>query len=126
MSGLTKYLSLYHRLIALSQQEPDNPNSCWVWKGPLKGRQSNYPKINVWAGGKTRTLSAHRVALVVAELDGDWSVFWDLYHLYSVAMFEADHECNNPCCINPDHLFWRTQEDHRRVTLERRRARPLG
>lgn len=127
MAGLFKYLTLYHRLLALSEQEAENPNSCWLWRGAKQGRTANYPKINVWTGGKTRTLAAHRVSLVVSEIDGQWDLFWDLYKLYSIAGFEADHVCNNPSCINPDHLEWKTEAEHLALTLARRReARSRG
>lgn len=122
VGGLFRYLNLYHRLLALTESDPENPNSCWLWKGATKGRNSLYPKMNVWCGGKTRTLAAHRVALVVMELDGEWDLFWDLYQAYSIAGFEADHSphCESPLCVNPEHLQWLDAEEHRRVTVERR------
>lgn len=131
MSGpfVKKYLDLYHRLRALSEIDPEDPDACWLWKGVLRGRTKNYPRINVrTVEGGHRQLSAHRLSLVVREIleagGEDWDLIWPLYHLYLVAEFEADHStCNNPRCINDAHLVWRTKEEHLALTIERRRKR---
>lgn len=123
-----KYLDLYHRLRGLSAIDPEDPDPCWLWTSTLRGRTGNYPMINMRVEGSHRQLAAHRVALVVREImergGEDWDLFWPLYLMYSVAGFEADHsECNNPKCVNGDHLVWRTREEHLELTISRRRAR---
>lgn len=121
--GTKKYLDLYHRLRALSEIDPESADSCWLWKGVLRGRTKNYPRMNIWADGVHRSIAVHRAALVIAEIDGDWECFWPLYQLYLLAGFEADHRrCNNPRCVNGDHLKWETKEDHLALTLARRRV----
>lgn len=128
MSGafVKKYLDLYHRLRALSSIDPADPDACWLWTSTVRGRTGNYPMINVRVEGSHRQLAAHRVALVAREVmenGGDWDLFWPLYLFYSVAGFEADHECNTPLCVNSCHLVWRTHEEHLALTLARRAAR---
>lgn len=97
-----------------------NPDSCWLWRGARRGRTGEYPQINVYVGGKARSLPAHRVSLVSHEVGAEMEVFYDLYLLYGFAGFEADHECNNPLCVNPGHLQWLSEREHRRITVERR------
>jgi hypothetical protein len=36
------------------------------------------------------------------------------------------HHCDNPPCVNPDHLYAGTKADNVRDMLDRGRARPLG
>ncbi len=121
-----KYLDLYHRLRGLSRIDLEDPDACWLWTSTVRGRTKNYPMINVRIDGHHRQLAAHRVALVAREIvdhGGDWDLLGPLLHLYSLAGFEADHECNNPSCVNSDHLVWRTKKAHLALTLERRRLR---
>ena len=66
------------------------------------------------------------VAQEIMDNGADWDLFWPLYLSYSTAGFEADHECNNPLCVNSCHLVWRTQEEHLELTLQRRRERKVA
>lgn len=128
MSGAftKKYLDLYHRLRGLSTIDLEDPDSCWTWNSTLRGRTNTYPRINLRIEGEHRQLSAHRVSLIVAEIleaGEDWDLLWPLYLFYSIAGFEADHNCNNPKCVNSSHLTWRTREEHLELTLGRRKAK---
>lgn len=122
-----KYLDLYHRLRGLSKVDNEDPDACWLWTSTTRGRTGNYPMINVRVDGQHRQLAAHRVSLVAKEImdnGGDWDLFGPLYELYSIAGFEADHsECNRPLCVNCSHLVWREKEEHRALTIQRRRMR---
>ena len=70
------------------------PNACWPWTGATN--RGNYGQIH-WKG---RTLQAHRVALVLAD------------NIPSDASLLALHGCNNPVCVNPQHLRWGTHKEN--------------
>lgn len=87
------YDSLFQRLVANSEADPDNPRSCWVWTGKVRSGGSHaYPHINVWRDGSHKTLKAHRI--MMEEALGRPLDPW----------IEVDHRCHNTLCINPDHL----------------------
>lgn len=69
-----------------------NINGCWEWQGCK--RPSGYGRLTVGSrtDGTRRTSSAHREsykAFIGDIPDGLWVL----------------HKCDNPCCINPDHLY---------------------
>jgi|SRR6476659_2339266 len=90
---------------------------CWVWTKAMGGRGKNYPTFNLHCRGKHKQLKAHRAMLVLMEVGDEVELFYDLYELYGVAEFEADHRCEDtPMCINPDHLRWLEKGEHREHT----------
>lgn len=91
---------------------------CWIWQGRIKG---GYPRCNVIMKGKHTEIRPHRAVLVLLEIGPDKELFGDLYQGYGIAQFEADHLClHNPRCINPDHLRWLTQDEHKDETSKQR------
>jgi hypothetical protein len=74
-------------------------DECWEWQGSRT--EAGYGLM--WYDGKLRY--AHRIAI---DLEGD--------------LF-ACHKCDNPPCVNPNHLFVGTQKDNVQDMLSKGRAR---
>lgn len=89
----------------------DGPNGCWVWGDSrtefgygllVKERSSKTYR------GKQKT--AHRLS-------------WELHHGEVPDGLSVLHRCDNPPCVNPDHLFLGTHADNMRDMFEKGRNR---
>ena len=75
----------------------DNPDDCWIWVGKIAKKRGSYGAISV-AGNKTRL--AHRVS-------------WEIANGASVPVsLMVLHSCDNPRCVNPNHLSLGTALDN--------------
>ncbi len=81
----------------------DPVSKCWLWTGCVIGKSKlkQYGKIVI--GSRTdntrRTITAHRYSYEVFKNkipDNKWVL----------------HKCDNPRCINPDHLFLGNRQDN--------------
>lgn len=85
----------------------DAPNGCLLWTGPISGR---YPVLK----HDGRSQKASRVV-------------WQLAHGAIPHGLYVCHRCDNPACVNVNHLFLGTQRDNMRDMVAKDRAwfRPI-
>ena len=83
-------------------------DQCWEWLGGKGGWKGGYG--NFWTGNKQD--GAHRFSLRL-KLGRDLS-----------PGEQACHHCDNPGCVNPDHLFSGNQKDNIRDAIQKGRLDP--
>jgi hypothetical protein len=84
--------------------------SCWHWLGTRNRGGYGVFRIGSTLDGSRRKVSAHRFA-------------WELEHGDPAAACVL-HTCDNPACVNPDHLFLGTLRDNTQDMLRKGRNRP--
>lgn len=70
---------------------------CWEWTGYRDER--GYGRLSSRVSGVTKTISAHRLS-------------WQIYKGEIPPGLCVLHKCDNPPCVNPDHLFLGNQRDN--------------
>jgi hypothetical protein len=89
----------------INQSIPEPNSGCWLWLGTTNGR---YPQLKI----KRKNIYAHRIACE--------SVYGDIGDL------QALHKCDNPLCVNPDHLYPGTQLQNVKDCIDRGRFKSPG
>lgn len=92
-----------------SRSMPEPNSGCWIWMGAVSSR--GYGTIGFQGRGQ-------RTSRVVMQLVTGTPVPADLY---------VCHRCDNPYCVNPDHLFVGTPTDNTRDCVAKgRHVAPTG
>ncbi len=91
-----------------------NENSCWNWKGYLCAPKKIYGLTSSTLDGKKKKILAHRLAFRLWKGDIPQGMF-------------ILHSCDNPLCLNPDHLHIGTPKKNMDEMKERgREKKALG
>jgi len=107
--GLRSHATLEQRFWRMVEKA----EGCWLWAGGK--RPNGYGQIS--EGGKgSRSLSAHRLS-------------YELHHGPIPPGLVVMHSCDNPSCVNPDHLSVGTYKENTQDMIAKGRKRtvaPLG
>jgi hypothetical protein len=89
----------------LEEKSIPEPNSgCWLWMGAAKAKGYG----NIWNGAKHE--GAHRVSFRI--------------HCHDIPPnMVVCHKCDNPACINPDHLWLGTTRENMHDCISKGRMR---
>lgn len=85
-------------------------SDCWEWQG--NKNPAGYGRFTVKENGKSVSLLAHRAS---------WMVHNNV-DVIPKGMFIC-HHCDNPKCINPNHLYMGTPKDNAQDCVRRGRHR---
>lgn len=85
-------------------------DECWEWTGARVSK--GYGNFTVTVDGKQKSFTTHIVA-------------WEIANGQKVPQgFVVRHKCDNPPCVNPNHLELGTHKDNKRDQLDRGRFTP--
>jgi len=85
----------------------DHKNECWIWLGYIAKHGYGVSSY------RSRTMLAHRLSWIIfkGELDNNLDVC---------------HKCDNPKCVNPNHLFLGTARDNVQDCFNKKRKSHKG
>lgn len=92
----------------INRVDVDSQSGCWNWIGAKQ--RGGYGTI----GFKNKFLKAHRLSY--EKFVGTISASNDSKHGTCIC-----HKCDNPSCVNPEHLFQATQKDNMKDMADKNR-----
>ena len=87
----------------------DTKDECWLWTGSRKG--IGYGEL--WDNDKQKNRYAHRIS-------------WELHNGPIPKRKCVLHKCDNPLCVNPNHLYLGTHSDNMYDRSIRNREGDIG
>lgn len=91
--------------------QKDETTDCWVWLGSKN--QKGYGRLHLRENGKRIQLATHRLSYTL-EYGTDPNELLVCHH------------CDNPSCINPEHLFLGTIKDNNNDAFKKKRNQVIG
>lgn len=98
----------------MSKVYPEPNTGCWLWGGPVNDDGYGLFRYSVFP---FKLKTAHRAS------------YWMYNGEFDHSKLNVLHVCDNPCCVNPDHLFLGTHKDNMKdKALKNRHGRkaPIG
>lgn len=92
-----------------SKFQRGNDSDCWIWKGSKCSKGYGHFSMRQ-SGVEIKTYSAHRIS---------WAI--ENNSIIPEKMMIC-HTCDNPSCVNPNHLYLGTGFDNNKDTVNRGRA----
>lgn len=89
------------------------PNGCWLWTGALMSRKVARMNYGIIRNEISKNEGAHRVS-------------WRLHKGEIGPGLCVLHKCDNPQCVNPDHLFLGSHQDNARDRSQKGRGGKCG
>lgn len=86
------------------------PDDCWAWTAGRTARKAKFQYGTFNVGGKT--IKAHRISYAFSNC-----IPVPPRHIFVL------HRCDNPICVNPNHLFLGTHADNMKDMISKGRAR---
>lgn len=101
--GATNYTAKQKKLFE-NKIMPEPMSGCWLWTGASNRRGYGSTNFN------KRRQESHRVS-------------WRIYRGEIPDGISVLHKCDNPGCVNPDHLFLGTNSDNMKDAFRKKRGR---